>query len=98
MIWEGGSIIDAPIISAVTSTKNSSKSRDTEKKQTKKGNERYLGMKAHIGTDAGTVMIHRASFTGANTHDIAEAGKLVRLSDEFVNADAGYYPTMKVIR
>ena len=90
MLWEGGSIIDAAIISAPTSTKNSNKSRDPEIKQTKKGNEWYFGMKAHIGADAGTGMIHSASFTGANTHDITEAGRLVRPSDEFANADAGY--------
>jgi len=90
MLWQGGSIVDAAIIAAPVSTKNSSKSRDPEMKQTKKGNEWYFGMKAHIGVDAGTGMIHSASFTSANVHDIAEAHKLVRPDDDFVNGDAGY--------
>jgi IS5 family transposase len=90
MIWEGGSIVDAAIISAPTSTKNTGHSRDPEMKQTKKGNEWYFGMKAHIGTDAGTGMIHSCSFTGANVHDIAEAHKLVRPDDAFAYGDAGY--------
>jgi IS5 family transposase len=90
MLWQGGSIVDAALLAAPTSTKNSDKSRDPEMKQTKKGNEWYFGMKAHIGADAGTGMIHSASFTVANVHDIVEAHKLVRHDDDFVNGDAGY--------
>jgi IS5 family transposase len=59
-------------------------------KQTKKGNEWHFGMKAHIGADAGTGMVHSATYTAANEHDIQEAHKLVRKDDAFVNADAGY--------
>jgi IS5 family transposase len=88
MIWRGGSIIDAAIIEAPVSTKNSAKSRDPEMRQTKKGNEWHFGMKAHIGADAG--MVHSVSCTAANVHDIQEAHKLVRADDEFVNGDAGY--------
>jgi IS5 family transposase len=90
MIWQGGSIVDATIISAPSSTKNSGNSRDPAMKQTQKGNEWYFGMKAHIGADAGTGMIHSASFTGANIHDIEEARKLVRPDDDFAFGDAGY--------
>ena len=90
MIWHGGSIVDAAIIEAPSSTKNSSKSRDPEMKQTRKGNEWYFGMKAHIGADAGTGMVHSVSITAANVHDINEAYKLVRADDDFVNGDAGY--------
>ena len=90
MIWHGGSIVDATIIEAPGSTKNSGKSRDPEMKQTKKGNEWHFGMKAHIGADAGTGMVHSVSFTAANVHDIREAHKLVRKDDDFVNGDAGY--------
>jgi IS5 family transposase len=90
MMWRGGSIIDAAIIDAQTSTKNTSKSREPEMRQTKKGNEWYFGMKAHIGVDAGTGMVHSVSITSANEHDITAAHRLVRPDDEFVNADAGY--------
>jgi IS5 family transposase len=90
MLWRGGSIIDAAIIEAPSSTKNSSNSRDLEMKQTKKGNGRHFGMKAHIGVDAGTGIVHSAAFTAANEHDIQEAHRLVRKDGAFVNADAGY--------
>jgi IS5 family transposase len=90
MLWQGGSIVDAAIIEAPSSTKNSAKSRDPEMHQAKKGNEWHLGMKAHIGVDAGTGMVHSTSYTAANVSDIQEAHKLVRGTDEFVNADAGY--------
>jgi len=90
MIWRGGSIIDAAILEAPSSTKNSSKSRDGEMSQTKKGNEWHFGMKVHIGSDAGTGMVHSMTTTSANVHDIEEAHKLVRSDDEFANADAGY--------
>jgi IS5 family transposase len=90
MRWQGGSIVDAAIIEAPVSTKNSSKSRDPEMHQTKKGNEWHFGMKAHIGVDAGTGMVHSVSCTAANVADIQEAHKLVRDDDDFVNADAGY--------
>jgi IS5 family transposase len=90
MMWQGGSIVDATIIEAPSSTKNSSGSRDPQMKQTKKGNAWHFGMKVHAGADAGTGMTHSVSFTAANVHDITEAHKLVRLDDAFVNGDAGY--------
>ena len=90
MIWHGGSIVDAAIVEAPVSTKNSAKSRDPEMHQTKKGNEWHFGMKAHIGADAGSGMVHSVSFTAAHVHDIQEAHKLVRADDQFVNGDAGY--------
>jgi IS5 family transposase len=89
-IMHGGSIIDATIIEAPTSTKNSAKSRDPEMKQTKKGNAWHFGMKAHIGVDAGTGMVHTVEVTGAQVHDLDMAGRLIRDDDEFVNGDAGY--------
>jgi IS5 family transposase len=89
-ITRGGTIIDATIIEAPSSTKNSAKSRDPEMKQTKKGNAWHFGMKAHIGVDAGTGMVHTVEVTGANTHDLEVAGKLIRDDDDFVNGDAGY--------
>jgi IS5 family transposase len=89
-IMRGGTIIDATIIEAPVSTKNSAKSRDSEMHQSKKGNEWHFGMKAHIGVDAYSGMVHSVSTTAANVCDIEETHKLIREDDEFVNADAGY--------
>jgi IS5 family transposase len=89
-IMHGGTIIDATIIEAPSSTKNRAKSRDPEMKQTKKGNARHFGMKAHIGVDAGTGMVHTVEATGAHVHDLDVADKLIRDDDDFVNGDAGY--------
>ena len=58
--------------------------------QTKKGNQWYFGMKAHIGVDAGTGYIHSVTCTAANVHDLDEAVNLVRADDEVVYTDAGY--------
>jgi IS5 family transposase len=90
MLWRGGSIVDAAIVEAPSSTKNSSKSRDPQMRQTQKGNEWHFGMKVHIGSDAGTGMVHSVTWTSANVSDITEAHRLVRKDDEFVNVDAGY--------
>lgn len=90
MIWHGGSIVDATIVEAPSSTKNSSKSRDGEMKQTKKGNEWHFGMKAHTGVDAGTGMVHSVVCTSASASDIGETYRLIREDDEAVYGDAGY--------
>ena len=58
--------------------------------QTKKGNQWYFGMKAHIGVDAGTGYVHSVTATAANVHDLDEMANLVRADDEVVYADAGY--------
>jgi IS5 family transposase len=89
-MMRGGTIIDATILESSSSTKNSAKSRDPEMKSTKKGNEWHFGMKAHIGADAGTGMVHSVEVTSANVSDIQIAHKLVRVDDNVVNADAGY--------
>jgi IS5 family transposase len=89
-IMRGGSIVDATIIAAPSSTKNASGERDPEMHQTKKGNQWYFGMKAHIGVDAGTGYVHAVTCTAANVHDLDEAVNLVRVDDQVVYADAGY--------
>lgn len=89
-IMRGGSIIDATIIAAPSSTKNASGERDPEMHQTKKGNQWYFGMKAHIGVDAGTGYTHTVRASAANVHDLDEAVNLVRADDEVVYVDAGY--------
>jgi transposase, IS5 family len=89
-IMRGGSIVDATIIAAPSSTKNASGERDPEMRQTKKGNQWYFGMKAHVGVDAGTGYVHSVSATAASVHDLDQLAELVRDDDEVVYADAGY--------
>jgi IS5 family transposase len=94
-IMHGGSIVDATIISAPSSTKNADGARDPEMHQTKKGNQWHFGMKAHIGVDAGTGYVHAVTATAANVHDLDEIAKLLRVDDEVVYADAGYQGVQK---
>ena len=89
-IMRGGSIVDATIIAAPSSTKNAEGARDPEMHQTRKGQQWYFGMKAHIGVDAGTGYVHSVTVTAANVHDLDEMAHLVRPDDEVVYADAGY--------
>ena len=89
-IMRGGSIIDATIIAAPSSTKNATGTRDPEMHQTKKGSQWYFGMKGHIGADAGTGYVHSVTCTAANVHDLDEAHRLVREDDEVGYVDAGY--------
>ncbi len=86
----GGSIVDATIIAAPSSTKNAAGDRDPDMHQTRKGQQWYFGMKAHIGVDAGTGYVHTVTATAANVHDLDQAADLVRDDDEVVYADAGY--------
>lgn len=89
-LMRGGSIIDATLIAAPSSTKNAEKKRDPEMCQTKKGNQYYFGMKCHIGVDAGSGYVHSLETTAANHHDITVASKLVRPDDMVVYGDSGY--------
>ncbi|MEA5053371.1 MAG: IS5 family transposase, partial [Propionicimonas sp.] len=89
-IMRGGTIVDATIIAAPSSTKNATGTRDPQMKQTKKGNQWYFGMKAHTGVDAGTGYVHSVTATAASVHDLDELVNLVRDDDDVVYADAGY--------
>ena len=86
----GGSIVDATIIQAPSSTKNEKGERDPEMHSTKKGNDWHFGLKCHIGVDAGSGYTHTITVTPANVHDITEASKLIRDDDEVVYGDSGY--------
>ena len=90
LIMHGGTIVDATIISAPSSTKNAEGKRDPEMHQTKKGNQWYHGMKVHAGVDAGTGFVHTIEGTAANVHDSVMAHKLVRADDEVMYGDSGY--------
>jgi len=85
-----GSMIDATIIPAPSSTKNKEKQRDPEMKSTRKNNQYFFGMKIHLGSDVNSNAIHSATVTSANVADIDEMPALIRDSDEVVFADAGY--------
>jgi len=85
-----GSMIDATIVQAPSSTKNKEKKRDPEMHSTKKNNQHYFGMKIHIGTDVNSNVIHTATVTAANTADITEMPNLLRADDKVVFGDAGY--------
>lgn len=90
LIMHGGTIVDATIISAPSSTKNRTGERDPEMHQTKKGNQWYHGMKVHAGVDAGSGYVHTITGTAANVHDSQETVNLIREDDTVVYADSGY--------
>ncbi len=72
-----GTLVDATIIEAASSTKNKAKERDPEMHQTQKGKQWFFGLKAHIGVDARTRLTHSLSTTAANVHDITETTNLL---------------------
>ena len=93
-----GTIVDATIINAPSSTKNQSGERDPEMKQTKKGNQWYFGMKAHIGVDSKTKLIHSVVATPANVHDSQVLGHLLHGAETRVWGDSAYVGQTEVIR
>lgn len=90
LLLREGSIVDATIISAPTSTKNKSGERDPEMHQTKKGNQWHFGMKMHIGVDDTLGIIHSIETTSANKHDITQTKKLLHGEEGYCWGDAGY--------
>lgn len=95
LLLKQGSAIDATLIAAPSSTKNQDKERDPEMHQTKKGNQWHFGMKAHIGVDADSGLVHTVVTTAANEHDITQAHKLLHGEEEDVFTDAGYRGVQK---
>ena len=85
-----GTIVDASIIAAPSSTKNRNKERDPEMRQTKEGNEWHFGMKLHIGVDSETGVVHSVSTAPANVHDVTETPRLLHGGETQVWGDAGY--------
>ena len=85
-----GTIVDACIINAPSSTKNKKKQRDPDMHQTKKGNQWYFGMKAHIGVDSKTKLIHSVVATPANVHDSVVLGDLLHGDESRVWGDSAY--------
>lgn len=90
LILKEGTIVDATLIAAPSSTKNSQGERDPEMRQTKKGNNYHFGMKAHIGVDAESGLVHTLVTTAANCHDVTQAHALLHGAERVVYGDAGY--------
>src|SRR5574337_719388 len=95
LMLKTGTVIDATIIAAPSSTKNSYGTRDTEMHQTRKGNQWHFGMKAHIGVDADSGLVHTVVGTAANVNDVTQANALVHGKEADVFADAGYQGVAK---
>jgi IS5 family transposase len=85
-----GTIVDATLINAPSSTKNKDGKRDPEMHQTKKGQQYYFGMKAHIGVDVQSGLVHSVVGTAANVADVTQVDKLLHGDENMVGADAGY--------
>jgi len=92
-----GTIVDATIIDAPTSTKNKDKARDPDMHQTRKGNQWYFGMKAHIGVDNQTKLIHSVAVTAANVHDSQLLGDLLHGDETRVWGDSAYAGQKKLL-
>jgi IS5 family transposase len=90
LMMRTGTAVDATLISAPSSTKNAEGERDPEMRQTKKGNNWYFGMKAHIGVDAHSGLVHTVAGTAANVNDLNMAGVLLHGEEEAAFGDAGY--------
>jgi transposase, IS5 family len=90
LMLKTGTVVDATLIAAPSSTKNSSGERDPEMHQTKKGNQWHFGMKAHIGVDADSGLVHTVIGTAANVNDVTQGHGLLHGDETVVFADAGY--------
>ena len=90
LLLKVGTAVDATLIAASTSTKNKGKARDPEMHSSKKGNQWYFGMKAHIGVDADSGLVHTVKGTAGHVHDITEGHSLLHGQEQVVFADAGY--------
>ncbi len=95
LLLKAGTVVDATLIAAPSSTKNQTGERDPEMHQTKKGNQWHFGMKAHIGVDAESGLVHTVRGTAANVNDVVEANSLLHGQETDVFADAGYQGAAK---
>jgi len=90
LLLREGTVVDATIIAAPSSTKNQSEGRDPEMHQTRKGKQWHFGMKAHIGVDANSGLIHTVVTTSANVNDVTQAHRLLHGKEKYAFGDAGY--------
>lgn len=90
LLLKTGTVVDATLIAAPSSTKNQDKERDPEMHSSKKGQQMYFGMKAHIGADADTGVVHTVRGTSGNVHDVTEGNSLLHGEETQAYGDAGY--------
>ena len=90
LMLKTGTVVDATLIAAPSSTKNNTGERDPAMHQTKKGNQWHFGMKAHIGVDADSGLVHTVIGTAANVHDVTQGHALLHGDEQVVFTDAGY--------
>lgn len=90
LLMSRGTLVDATLIAAPSSTKNQDRARDPEMHQTKKGNQWHFGLKAHIGVDKESGLVHTIVTTAANVSDISQTPALLHGQEEAVWGDAGY--------
>lgn len=90
LMLKTGTVVDATLIAAPSSTKNKDKGRDPEMHSSKKGEQMYFGMKAHIGADAESGLVHTVRGTAGNVHDVTEGNSLLHGQEQFAFGDAGY--------
>ncbi len=90
LLLKAGTVVDATLIAAPSSTKNREGERDPEMHQSKKGQQWYFGMKAHIGVDAESGLVHTVQGTSGNVNDVVEANSLLHGEETVVFTDAGY--------
>jgi IS5 family transposase len=90
LLLKAGTVVDATLIAAPPSTKNKDKTRDPDMHSSKKGNQWYFGMKAHIGADADSGLVHTVRCTSGHVSDIAEANTLLHGQETVAFGDAGY--------
>ncbi|ANF89316.1 Transposase (plasmid) [Pseudomonas antarctica] len=90
LLLKEGTIVDATLIAAPHSVKNREGKRDPEMHQAKKGNQWHFGMKAHIGVDATSGLMHSLVGTAANVADVTQVDKLLHGAETYVSGDAGY--------
>jgi len=90
LLMRAGTIVDATIIAAPSSTKNADQARDPDMHQAKKGNQWHFGMKAHIGVDAESGLVHSVVATAANVNDVTQAGALLHGQETVAFGDSGY--------
>ncbi len=90
LLLREGTLVDATLLAAPPSTKNRERQRGPEMHQTRKGNQWYFGMKAHIGADRDSKLVHTVVVTAANVADITKTAELLHGQETQVHADAGY--------
>jgi len=95
LMLRAGTVVDATLIDAPSSTKNAEGERDPEMKQSKKGNQWYFGMKAHIGADAESGLVHTVRGTAGSVNDVLEANALLHGEEREAFGDAGYQGAAK---